>query len=49
MVGTLGILLLGKQRGLIPALATLVDLLRSELGFFICEELRRLILRRAAE
>lgn len=49
VMGTLGILLKGKVNGKLPALATLIDRLRDELGFFISNELREGILRRAGE
>ena len=49
VLGTLGILLSAKQRDLIEAVRPLVDLLREDLGFFIDDELRTEILRRAGE
>jgi len=49
VVGTLGILLRAKNRGMIPALRPLVDRLIAELGFFISAVLFEEILRRANE
>lgn len=49
VLGTLGLLVRAKQRGLNPAVAPLIDRLRSELNFFISSGLRRTILRQAGE
>lgn len=49
IVGTLGILLRGKQANLIPALKPLIDRLRNELGFFLSDEIVSLVLSRAGE
>lgn len=49
IVGTLGVLLRGKQAGLLPTLKPLIDRLRNELGFFLSDELVRLVLARAGE
>ena len=48
VVGLLGLLLEGKQRGLIPAVQPLLDLMRTT-GFFIGEALYMNILRQAGE
>jgi predicted nucleic acid-binding protein len=48
-IGTLGIVLRAKQKGLIPAVSPLLNRLQAELGFFLSEELRATILRRARE
>jgi hypothetical protein len=49
VLGTLGLLLRAKRSGLLPSVAPLLDRLRSELNFFISDELRRTILRQAEE
>jgi hypothetical protein len=49
VLGTLGLLVRAKQRGLSPSVAPLLDRLRSELNFFISDELRRSILRQVGE
>ncbi len=49
VLGTLGLLVRAKQSGLHPSVAPLLDRLRSELNFFISDELRRTILRQAGE
>jgi predicted nucleic acid-binding protein len=49
VLGTLGILMRAKERRLCPAIASLVDRLRSELNFFISTELRQCILHQAGE
>jgi hypothetical protein len=49
VLGTLGLLVRAKQSVLLPSVAPLIDRLRSELGFFISDELRQTILRRAGE
>jgi predicted nucleic acid-binding protein len=48
-LGVLGILLRGKQRGLVAAIAPLTDRLWNELGFFLSAEIRAEILRLAGE
>jgi predicted nucleic acid-binding protein len=49
VLGTLGLLVRAKRRGLLPSVAPLLDRLRSELNFFISDELRRTILRQGEE
>jgi len=49
VLGTLGLLVRAKQAGLTPSVAPLIDRLRSELSFFISDDLRRTILRQAGE
>jgi len=49
VLGTLGILVRAKSRGLRAAVAPLLDRLRIELNSFISEDLRRRILRQAGE
>ena len=49
VIGTLGILLSAKQRGLVSAVRPLVDRLRADLGFFVSESLYQELLRRAGE
>jgi predicted nucleic acid-binding protein len=49
IVGTLGVLLRGKQAGLIPTLKPLIDRLRDELGFFLSDAIVRLVLSSAGE
>ncbi len=49
VLGTLGLLVRAKQSGLNPSVAPLLDRLKTELNFFISEELRRTILRQAGE
>ena len=48
-IGVLGLLVRGKQRGLLPRIRPLLDQLQGELGFFISETLRAEILRLADE
>ncbi len=48
-LGVLGILLLAKQRHMIPSLEPLLDRLQRELGFFIFVELRAEVLRQVVE
>jgi predicted nucleic acid-binding protein len=48
-VGVLGTLVRAKQRGLIDGVGSLMECLESEIGFFISEQLRTEILRRAGE
>jgi uncharacterized protein len=48
-IGTLGILLSAKQRGMVSAVRPLVDELRGGLGFFVSESLYQEVLRRAGE
>jgi predicted nucleic acid-binding protein len=48
-IGVLGLLLRGKQRGLVPMVEPLIDQLVSDLGFFISESLRAEVLRLAGE
>jgi predicted nucleic acid-binding protein len=47
--GTLGVLLRAKQRGLLAAVAPLMDRLVNEINFFISPILRATVLRRAGE
>jgi predicted nucleic acid-binding protein len=49
IMGTLRLLLIGKQQGRIAALSPLMDRLQRELGFFIDDQLRSRILRDANE
>ena len=49
VLGTLGLLVCAKRSGLNKSVAPLLDRLRSELNFFISDELRRTILRQAGE
>lgn len=49
VLGTLGILLEAKQRGVCPAVGPLLDRLQTELNFFVASELRQTILRLANE
>lgn len=49
VVGTLGILLSAKQRGMVPAVRPLIDQLRDGLGFFISNSLYREVVQRAGE
>ncbi|MDA0838258.1 MAG: DUF3368 domain-containing protein [Planctomycetota bacterium] len=49
VIGTLGILLRAKERGLIDAIRPLLDSLQKDLGFFIGASLRDFILQQAGE
>jgi uncharacterized protein len=48
-LGALGVLLRAKQERIIPAIAPLIDRLRAELRFFMTDDLRADLLRRAGE
>ncbi|MGP0066280.1 MAG: DUF3368 domain-containing protein [Isosphaeraceae bacterium] len=48
-IGVLGILIRAKQRGLVLEVVPLLDRLRSELGFFISDQLRSEVQRLADE
>ena len=48
-IGVLGVLIRAKQRGLILEVVPLLDRLRSELGFFISDQLRGEVQRLAGE
>lgn len=48
-IGVLGLLVRGKQRGLVALVEPLMDQLVSELGFFISESLHAEVLRLAGE
>ncbi len=48
-IGVLGTLLRAKERGLVGPLKPMLDSLQYELGFFISDDLRSEILRRAGE
>lgn len=48
-LGVLGILLMAKERGLLPEIAPLVDQLQRNIGFFISRSLRSQVLALAAE
>ena len=48
VVGLLGLLVLAKQRGLLSAVRPLLDAMRSS-GFFVSDELYKIILRQVAE
>jgi len=49
VIGTLGILLSAKQRGIVSTVRPLIDQLRGDLGFFISESLYQEVVRRAGE
>lgn len=49
VLGTLGILLQAKQRGVCQAVRPLLDRLQAELNFFVSSALRQTILRQAGE
>jgi predicted nucleic acid-binding protein len=49
VLGTLGILVRAKQQQLCPAVAPLLDILQSELNFFVSVGLRQTILKQAGE
>ena len=49
VVGTLGILLRGKQQGLCPELRPMLDRLQEDLHFFVSPTLRQQILQQARE
>ncbi len=46
-IGVLGVLIRAKPRGLVPEVVPLLDRLRSELGFFISDQLRAEVQRLA--
>jgi predicted nucleic acid-binding protein len=48
-IGVLGLLLRGKQRGLVTLVAPLLEQLEQDLGFFISKSLRAEVLRLAGE
>jgi predicted nucleic acid-binding protein len=48
-VGVLGILLNAKKHGKIESMKSAMQNLRNEIGFFISEELYKLILKQAGE
>ena len=48
-VGTVGILILAKERELIPTLAPLLERLTRELNFFLSEELVKRVLKQVGE
>ena len=49
IVGTVGILILAKESGLITSLAPVLQQLRSELNFFVAGELVKRILKEVGE
>ena len=49
IVGTVGILILAKERGLITSLAHVLQQLTSELNFFLAEEMVKRILQQVGE
>ena len=48
-IGTLGVLIEMKQRGIVAEISSLVNRLQSELGFYVSPELRQRVLERAGE
>ena len=48
-IGILGILLLAKSRGLIPAVKPILDALQQQAGFWLSESLRKQVLQFAQE
>ena len=48
-LGVLGVLLVAKERGLVPAVAPLLDRLQREAGFWVGAPLRARILQPAGE
>lgn len=49
VIGALGVLLRGKQRGRVTSMAPLLDRLENEIGFFISAPLRARVLQLAGE
>jgi uncharacterized protein len=49
VVGLLGLLLMGKKTGRVPSVRSLMDLLESQVGFFVSGSVRQMILRAAGE
>jgi predicted nucleic acid-binding protein len=49
ITGALGVLLLAKASGLISQVVPLVDRLQNEIDFFVADELRHEVIRRAGE
>ncbi len=48
-MGTIGILILAKERGLITSLGPVLQQLTSELNFFLAEEIVKRILQQVGE
>ena len=49
VIGLLGLLLRAKDRGMIPAIAPLLDTLEREAGFWMTADLKRRVLDQAGE
>ena len=49
VIGTLGVLLIAKRKGLIPALAPEIEALRTRVGFRISTDLKTKVLQEAGE
>ena len=49
MIGLLGLLVRARQRGLIPAVAPLLDALERDAGFWMTADLKRRVLEQAGE
>jgi hypothetical protein len=49
VIGLLGMLLMAKKAGLVPAVGQLVTELESQAGFFVSERVKRLVLTAAGE
>jgi uncharacterized protein len=49
VIGLLGVLLMGKKAGLIPAVGSLIAELESQAGFFVSDRVKQLVLTAAGE
>ncbi len=49
VLGTLGLLLIAKQQGLVPSVTSLVEALQAQSAFWIAPSLRRKVLEEAGE
>ena len=49
VIGTLGVLLIAKRKGIIPALAPEIEALRTRVGFRISADLKTRVLQEAGE
>jgi uncharacterized protein len=49
VIGTLGVLLIAKRKGLIQSLATAIDHLQTRVGFRIAADLKVKVLREVSE
>jgi predicted nucleic acid-binding protein len=49
IIGTLGVLLVAKRKGLIPVIAPEIERLQTQVGFRLREELKVRVLREAGE